>query len=62
MAMAGNAVLNRLCEASMKCARALSQASGQTEHVYTEVRYAARSWSRHAATCAGRTFANSTYY
>lgn len=46
VAMAGNAVLNRLCEASMKCARALSQASGQTQHVYTEVRYAAQSWSR----------------
>jgi hypothetical protein len=46
VAMAGNAVLNRLCEVSMKRARAQSQASGQTEHVYTEVRYAAQSWSR----------------
>ena len=46
VAMAGNAVLKQLCEASMKRARALSQASGQTEHVYSEVRYAAQSWSR----------------
>jgi Transposase DDE domain group 1 len=46
VAMAGNAVLNRLCEASMKRARALSGESGQTEHVYTEVRYAAQSWTR----------------
>jgi hypothetical protein len=46
VAMAGNAVLDRLCESSMKRARALSKHSGQTEHVYTEVRYAAQSWSR----------------
>ncbi len=46
VAMAGNAVLDKLCEASMQRARALSQASGQTEHVYTEVRYAAKTWSR----------------
>ena len=46
VAMAGNAVLDRLCEVSMKRARQRSRESGQTEHVYTEVRYAARSWSR----------------
>jgi hypothetical protein len=46
VAMAGNAVLDRLCEASMMRARTLSKHSGQTEHVYTDVRYAAQSWSR----------------
>ena len=30
----------------MKRARALSQQSGETEHVYTECRYAAGTWQR----------------
>jgi len=46
VAMAGNAVLDRLCERWMKRARGLSAQSGQTEHVYGELRYAAKSWSR----------------
>jgi hypothetical protein len=46
VAMAGNAVLNRLAEPWMVRARDLSVASGQTEHVYAECRYAAGSWSR----------------
>ena len=46
VAMAGNAVLDRLCERSMKRVRKLVQHSGHTEHIYTEVRYAAKSWSR----------------
>jgi hypothetical protein len=44
VAMAENAVLTRLAEPAMVEARALSEASGQTEHVYTEVRYAAKTW------------------
>jgi Transposase DDE domain group 1 len=44
VAMAKNAVLNRLAEPQMEQARQLSQASGQTEHVYGEGRYAAQSW------------------
>lgn len=46
IAIAGNAVLNRLAEPWMVRARELSVASGQTEHVYAECRYAAGSWSR----------------
>jgi hypothetical protein len=46
IAMAGNAVLDRLCERWMERARGLSTHSGQTEHVYGELRYAAKSWSR----------------
>jgi len=46
VAMAGNAVLKRLAEPRMKRVRRLSAQSGQTEHVYGECRYAARSWSR----------------
>jgi hypothetical protein len=46
VAMAGNAVLDRLCERWMKRARGLSAQSGQTEHVYGELHYAAKSWSR----------------
>src|SRR5439155_3350045 len=41
VAMAENAVLARCAESAMVDARARSEASGQTEHVYTEVRYAA---------------------
>lgn len=44
VAMAGNPVLARLAEPAMKRARALSKKSGQTEHVYTECCYAAKSW------------------
>jgi hypothetical protein len=44
VAMAGNAVLRRVAEPAMAAARALSEASGQTAHVYTEARYAARTW------------------
>src|ERR1700681_3550622 len=42
--MADNPVLSRCAEAGMVDARAQSEASGQTEHVYTEGRYAARTW------------------
>lgn len=44
VAMAENRVLTRFAEAGMVDARAQSEASGQTEHVYTEGRYAARTW------------------
>ena len=46
VAMANNAVLTRCAEAAMIEARTQSEASGQTEHVYTEARYAARTWGR----------------
>jgi hypothetical protein len=46
VAMADNAVLARCAEPAMVEARARSEASGQTEHVYTEVRYAAGTWAR----------------
>ena len=46
VAMAENAVLARGAESAMVEARALSEASGQTEHVYTEAHYAAKTWSR----------------
>ena len=44
VAMGENAVLTRHAEAAMGDARTRSASSGQTEHVYTEVRYAARTW------------------
>lgn len=44
VAMAENAVLTRWAEPAMVAARALSDASGQTEHVYTEASYAAGTW------------------
>ena len=44
VAMADNPVLSRCAEAGMVDVRAESEASGQTEHVYTEGRYAARTW------------------
>jgi hypothetical protein len=44
VAMGENAVLTRCAEPSMVDARTHSEASGQTEHVYTEARYAARTW------------------
>jgi hypothetical protein len=43
--MGKNPVLNRLAEPEMEQARELSEASGKTEHVYGEGRYAADSWS-----------------
>src|SRR6266581_9296158 len=46
VAMPGNSVLKRFAAPLMRAARRLSRASGQTEHVYGECRYAARSWSR----------------
>ena len=44
IAMAGNSVLDALAEPAMRRARALSAETGQTAHVYTECRYAAKSW------------------
>jgi hypothetical protein len=44
VAMAKNAVLKRAAEPAMTAARAQSAVSGQTEHVYTDVSYAAASW------------------
>ena len=46
VAMAGNAVLRRFAEPRMKRVRRRSAQSGQTEHLYGQCRYAARSWSR----------------
>jgi len=46
IAMAENAVLTRRAEAAMAEARALSETSGQTAHVYTETDYAAGTWAR----------------
>jgi hypothetical protein len=46
IAMAGNAVLARHAEKLMKKARRMSRRSAQTEHVYGQCRYAAKSWSR----------------
>jgi hypothetical protein len=44
VAMAGNAVLDRLAEPWMKRARRASASSERTAHVYAECRYAAQSW------------------
>jgi hypothetical protein len=44
VAMAENAVLKRIAAPAMIAARRWSEASGQTEHVYTEARYAAKTW------------------
>jgi hypothetical protein len=44
VAMAENAVLTRAAEPAMVAARTQSEASGQTAHVYTEARYAAKTW------------------
>jgi hypothetical protein len=44
VAMAENAVLTRVAEPTLVEARIQSEASGQTAHVYTEARYAARTW------------------
>lgn len=45
VAMAGNAVLRRFAEPRMKQVRRRSAQSAQTERLYGECRYAARSWS-----------------
>ncbi|MGH9453915.1 MAG: IS1380 family transposase [Terriglobia bacterium] len=45
VAMAKNAVLNRLAEPEMKQARKRSDESGKTERVYGESHYAAQTWS-----------------
>jgi hypothetical protein len=45
VAMASNAVLDRLAEPRMTCARVLSAQSEHTEHVYGECRYAAGTWA-----------------
>lgn len=46
VAMASNAVLNRKAEEAMEVARLLAGLTGQTEHVYDEVHYAAGSWKQ----------------
>jgi len=45
VAMPKNSVLVRHAAAAMATARAQSAESGQTEHVYTDVRYAAGTWA-----------------
>jgi hypothetical protein len=44
--MAKNKVLERWAGIDLIVARVLSEASGQTEHVYTDFNYAAGTWSR----------------
>ena len=46
VAMANNAVLKRKAKPAMRQARKLSRRSGETEHVYGEANYAARTWPR----------------
>ena len=46
VAMAGNNVLKQHAEPLMEVARAMTEHSEQTEHVYGECVYGARSWSR----------------
>jgi Transposase DDE domain group 1 len=46
VAMAENSRLTPLAAPAMVAARAQSEATGQTEHVYTEARYAARTWAQ----------------
>ena len=46
VAMAKNAVLQRHAESAMAVARAQSEASGRTEHVYTDTSYVAGTWGR----------------
>jgi DDE family transposase len=46
VAMANNVRLNKRARRLMGKARLLSRASGRTEHLYGETRYAARSWKR----------------
>ena len=44
--MAKNAVLKRIAAPGIRRARQLSRGSGKTEHIFGEVRYAARKWRR----------------
>ena len=44
VAMAKNAVLQRHAESAMQVARAQNEVRGETAHVYTDTRYAARTW------------------
>jgi hypothetical protein len=46
VAMAKNAVLKRKAKPAMRHARKLSRQSGETEHVYGEAHYAAKTWPR----------------
>ena len=46
VAMAKNSVLVRDAEPAMAVARGQSEARGQTEHVYTDVQYAAGTWAQ----------------
>jgi hypothetical protein len=46
VAMAKNAVLKRRAKRAMRQARKLSRKTRQTEHVYGETHYAARTWAR----------------
>ena len=46
VAMAKNAVLQRKAEEAMQYARVLAGVTGQTEHIYSETNYAAKTWSR----------------
>ncbi len=46
VAIAKNQVLERWAGIDLVVARVLSEASGQTEHVYTDFTYAAKTWSR----------------
>jgi hypothetical protein len=46
VAMASNAVLTRKAEDAMQYARVLAGLTDQTEHVYSEARYAAGSWKQ----------------
>jgi hypothetical protein len=45
VAMCSNALLDRHAEEAMKAARMYSGPTDQTEHVYGETRYAAKSWN-----------------
>ena len=46
VAMAKNVVLQRKAEEAMQYVRVLAGVTGETEHVYSEANYAARSWER----------------
>jgi hypothetical protein len=46
VAIAGNAVLQREAELDLIAAQVLSDATGRTEHVYTDFPYAAGTWDR----------------
>jgi hypothetical protein len=49
VAMASNAVLKLKAEEAIAVARLISGLTDETEHVYDETRYAARSWTRERA-------------